>query len=190
MKSACIYNFHVVWMKSFTRKKTPTFQWEDKALSLVNVTLKPVFWVHRSHGCTWHVSHLISASFILCLSLKSFLSHHSSGMTSLLSTVVNVSYIHWTKVLFILIILPAFFSVRFMTFLVLTFFLFVLLDQQFVFVVSCRSSTLLAETLHTGLIFVTSNCAQMVHPVNDKFERLCLFSNCKLTGHGSEGLSG
>jgi len=48
----------------------------------------------------------------------------------------------------------------------------------------------LVKTPHPGLIFVTSNCAQRVHPVNDKFERLCLFSNCKLAGHDSEGLSG
>lgn len=75
------------------------------------------------------------------------------------------------------------FSVRFMTFLV----------QNLIFVLFLL---LVADLLHSlvktplpGLIFVTSKCAQRVHPVNDKFERLCLFSNCKLTGRDSEGLS-
>jgi len=54
---------------------------EEIRHSLVNVTLKPdKFFECVGHmACTWHVSHLISASFILGLSLKSFLSHHFSS---------------------------------------------------------------------------------------------------------------
>lgn len=171
-------------------KNIPTFQWEDKAHILVNVTLKPdKFFECVGHMAAPGLCHIWSQplSFtplfeiipepwsLLC---NDIIAEHRSEcilyhneQRSFLFSLSSQLYHNFFRVRFI-------FSAKS---------LFLLLVQQFVFVVS---SSPLVETLHTGLIFVTSNCAQRVHPVNDQFERLCLFSNYKLTGHDSEGLSG